>query len=201
MLCIVFVHTHAIMSIAHVCVTQTSTSARTAAWATSTARRAASTRPAPTAARVPSSASRSTPSPARKASISRPTRTASFPATPSSSTIPASVRSELPSSAMHVCMCELQAHFAANMYVHPVPHMCVNCVFLAGVQCPSVPDLVNGAVLTTETRFNFADEVTFLCDLGFMPTGARTISCQSDGQWSVDPSTFTCSRESIQYAL
>lgn len=61
-----------------------------------------------------------------------------------------------------------------------------------GAQCPSIPPLANGRILTTSTQFNAGDEVSFLCDLGYMLNGSIPITCGEDGEWSQDPAEIEC---------
>ncbi|XP_061169998.1 sushi, von Willebrand factor type A, EGF and pentraxin domain-containing protein 1-like [Saccostrea echinata] len=64
-----------------------------------------------------------------------------------------------------------------------INHSCV------AIEC-SVPtySIPNGLALTLETKFFYGDEVTYMCNLGYMikGTGLATykISCQIDGSWS-----------------
>ena len=73
----------------------------------------------------------------------------------------------------------------------------VTCFFTA-VQCPSLPSITNGVVLTTDTTFHFGDDVGFLCNLGFQMNGPRVVTCLANGTWSVDVTALMCSRAICQ---
>nr|XP_022325864.1 uncharacterized protein LOC111125916 isoform X1 [Crassostrea virginica] len=64
-----------------------------------------------------------------------------------------------------------------------INHSCVE------VECSPPPfSIPNGLALTLETKFMYLDEVTYLCNLGYLINGTGlakyTITCQIDGTWS-----------------
>lgn len=62
---------------------------------------------------------------------------------------------------------------------------------------------MNGLALTLETKFIYLDEVTYLCNLGYLINGTGlakyTITCQIDGTWSNE--VPTCESKSLSHLI
>ena len=66
------------------------------------------------------------------------------------------------------------------------------------VDCGAPPPPVNGSLLQPHTNTTEGSVVIFQCDLGFVPEGAMTAVCESDGQWIPNPGGVTCSPRPTQ---
>ena len=58
--------------------------------------------------------------------------------------------------------------------------------------CGTPPPPVNGSV-QPHTNTTEGSVVVFQCDPGFVPEGVMTAVCGSDGQWTPNPGSVTCS--------
>ena len=64
-------------------------------------------------------------------------------------------------------------------------------------QCPELPPLANGDItLSSPERLN-GTTATYTCDSGYVLTGSRMRTCQTNGAWE-EPAPF-CDRESLTH--
>ena len=66
-------------------------------------------------------------------------------------------------------------------------------IILHAVDCGAPPPPLNGDLMQPHTNRTEGSVVVFQCDPGFVPEGAMTTVCGSDGQWSPNPGSITCS--------
>ena len=59
-------------------------------------------------------------------------------------------------------------------------------IIVTGIECPDLSDPANGAV--TVNGQSVGDTADYSCNDGFELVGAMTVTCESDGEWSDDPS-------------
>ena len=69
----------------------------------------------------------------------------------------------------------------------------INGCYVTANDCDAsqVLTILNGAALTSYNQFYYGDEVSFICNIGYLVTGTSltndTVVCQADGTWSFRP--------------
>ena len=66
-------------------------------------------------------------------------------------------------------------------------------IILHAADCGAPPPPVNGDLMQPHTNTTEGSVVVFQCDSGFVPEGEMTAVCGSDGQWTPNPGSVTCS--------
>ena len=62
----------------------------------------------------------------------------------------------------------------------------LHCVFAISIaECPVLPDPLNGMV--TVTGLSARDVATYSCNVGFQLVGNSQRTCQTVGEWSLEP--------------
>ena len=64
---------------------------------------------------------------------------------------------------------------------------------LHAADCGTPPPPVNGDLVQPHTNTTEGSVVVFQCDPGFVPEGVMTTVCGSDGQWTPNPGSVSCS--------
>ena len=70
--------------------------------------------------------------------------------------------------------------------------------FNPAADCGAPPPPVNESLLQPHTNTTEGSVVVFQCDPGFVPVGVLTVVCGSDGQWTPNPGSITCSPRPTQ---
>ncbi|ESO89533.1 hypothetical protein LOTGIDRAFT_234340 [Lottia gigantea] len=56
------------------------------------------------------------------------------------------------------------------------------------VECPVPPrNIGNGRSTVSKLHYQIGDQVSFVCNIGYVPQGTTTITCQSNGSWDFTP--------------
>ena len=77
---------------------------------------------------------------------------------------------------------------------------CVSYLLLPPVNCSDPTPPMDGSIDPYQNTTEGA-EIFFRCNPGFVPAGRMTATCASNGVWTPDPASFTCTREYIYYAV
>ena len=57
-------------------------------------------------------------------------------------------------------------------------------LFCPVIDCGQPPSPANASPVSTVTATVFGVEVTYVCELGYLPEGEATVSCGQSGSWS-----------------